>query len=233
MSWFRRNKPPSEGSGPTGIGPGRYHSPALASLCEELDGHRLDAVLDLGASFNENLEFLSRICDHIVIRDLAGQRGGDTTAPRASTLEIDPADLVQDDDDRYDLILLWDLWHYVAPEDVPRFTAGLVRLCRPAGWVFLMASASAPIPSSPMRFRIHDEQSLDYEEPSSQRLPSPRLTTREIEKRMRGFHPERLFQLRNGLQEFLFTADTSSPNGDTDDDDDTLGRPERPPGDWY
>ena len=67
-----------------------------------------------------------------------------------------------------------------------------------------MASAAATIPPRPLRFRIVDREHLHYEVPDEARLPAPGFTVREVEKLMTGFEPVRFFQLRNGLQEFLF-----------------------------
>jgi hypothetical protein len=62
----------------------------------------------------------------------------------------------------------------------------------------------APIPLTPIRFKIHDRETLDYLVASGERVAAPQLRTRDVETFLQQFEPEQLFQLRNGLQEFLF-----------------------------
>ena len=100
--------------------------------------------------------------------------------------------------------MIWDLLHYFEPALQERCVARLAALCHPDALVLLVASANTPIPTTPIHFKIRDQETLEYGIATEARAPSPQLRTRDIELIMAGFQPVRLFQLRNGLQEFVF-----------------------------
>ena len=208
MSWFSRRRPRSPrpvGLGPPGLEDGLHRSPGLALLSAELERRTTRAILDLGASSTDTVRFLSRFCDNISIQDLFH-----SVEPRSgarSTIFRFDAEAVRalpGGGERYDLILIWDLLHYFERSRLPSFVARLAERCHEDALVFLLASAVAPIPLTPIRFRVHDRETLLYRLPSAERVASPQLRTRDVEQAMEGFAPVRFFQLRNGLQEFLF-----------------------------
>ncbi len=255
MSWFSRRKPQGDYPQAVGVTSGVHRSPGMAVLSEELAKRRVETILDLGTSLNENLEYLSRFCENISIRDLVGAGGGpEHEVPRATLFQIDVESPALEVDARFDVVLLWDLLHYVPRKQSERFVARLAEMCHAETLVLLMASGSTPIPLTPIRLKIRDRDHLTYEVTGERRSPAPHFTPREVEQTMKGFRPVRFFQLRNGLQEFLFryegatgrgdtaendtakndTAESEVPEGRPPADDETQGRASSTqPGDWY
>lgn len=241
MAWFSRRKPQGEYPEEVGLATGAYRSPGLVALAEELEGRTVEAILDLGCSSPENLAFMSRYSGNIVIRDLASAGGSNADAPRASLFQIGSGCLDAEDDRSYDVLLVWDILHYVAPDERETFAHRLVRLSRPGALMLVHASGSTSIPLSPVRFKIRDAKSLSYEVHGERRKPSPQFTPRSVEKLMRGFRPLRFFQLRNGLQEFLLQKNEEAKSEAVTDKEAAkpAARPEpglpkpRQPGDWY
>jgi len=199
-------------------------------LSEELDKRRVEAILDLGASFHENVRYMSRYCGNIVIRDLVNERGEELSGPRASLFQLDVDALEARGDKRYDAILLWDLLHYVDRPRLRDFAGRVARLANPGALALLLASGSTPIPMTPVQFRIRDRHSLIYKVRGDRRSAAPQFTPRSVEQLLSGFRPLRFFQLRNGLQEFLLQYEASP-----EEELDGMPRPARPrqPGDWY
>lgn len=231
MAWFSsRRKPQGEYPEEVGVTSGPHRSPGLTALSEELDKRRVEAILDLGASFHENVRYMSRYCGNIVIRDLANAHGQKLSGPRASLFQIDVEALAASDDTLYDAILLWDLLHYVDRTRLMDFSRRLARMARPGALALLLASGSTPIPMTPVQFRIRDRNSLIYQVQGERRSAAPQFTPRAVEKLLAGFRPVRFFQLRNGLQEFLLQYE-EPPEPDPDE----YPRPAQPrqPGDWY
>jgi len=77
--------------------------------------------------------------------------------------------------------------------------------------VLILAASSAPIPPLPVHFKIEDRDRLFYASSGERSVTIPGFTPRGIEMLMRGFSPLRAFQLRNGVQEFLFRCDAEPP----------------------
>lgn len=211
MSWLSRTRYRGEILGPHALVTGIHSSPGLAALCQQLDRHKPRAILDLGASSTENLRFLTGYCDNVAVENLArsrsavaGRGAAETTRPGAFRLD-DVEVLALPEDSRFDVVLMWDLLHYVERAQLARFTARLAGLCRQGAFVLLLASSTTPITPTPLYFRIEGCDRLFYGVSTDPPLPAPHFTPREVERLMRDFRPLRLFQLRNGLQEFLFS----------------------------
>ena len=204
MSWFSRRKPARPASGPSRLETGVHRSPGLARLCQDLGRCRPESILDLGASSTENLALLSRYTANLCIQDIfhaaceeSGVRSTAFRFPDVESIEL-PAG------DRFDVVLMWDLLHYFEPGEVPRFIARLAGVCQPEAQVLLIASSVASIPLVPIRFKIEAEDALHYSVAEGERMAPGGFTTRQVEGFMEGFEPLRCYQLRNGLQEFLF-----------------------------
>lgn len=209
MSWFSRRRPKDDRKAgeiaPPELSSGVQRSPGLALLSQELAKRPPGAILDLGSSSTETVQFLSRYCDNISIQDLF-QSARPPAGARATIFRFDDGALqaLPEAGEKFDLILVWDLLHYFERSECAPLIDRLAARCQPGALVFLLASAIAPIPLTPIRFKVHSVELLDYHLPSEERVASPQLRTRDVEQIMAGFSPVRLFQLRNGLQEFLF-----------------------------
>lgn len=210
--WFSRNKPRGQMPGPSGIVPGVHRSPGFGAFCAALITDRLEStVLDLGPSSTENVQFLAGLGANVQIQDLFRSSGG-SHGSRAEIFRFaDPAQLPLPTEGSFDAILMWDLLHYFQPRDIPVLVARLVTLSRPGTLLLATASATAPIPPSPLQFKIVDRERLEYIVSEEVRVGAPDLTPRRVEKLLPGFQPLRLFQLRNGLQELLFRLRDAEP----------------------
>jgi len=213
MSWFTR-KPKGTQPASLKLETGPRPSRGIELLCEMVAGQKLHAVLDLGASSTENVRFLAHFSDDVFIHDLFRSASGEAGA-RSTVFHFDPsvADLLPEGKANYDLVFLWDLMQFFDRASFEPFNRRLAELCRPGALVFLLAANHAPQPLTPIHFKILDEKTLDYTIPPGEFGESPRLTTREVEHRMSLFKPIRLFQLRNGMQEFLFRYQTEVVEG--------------------
>ncbi len=205
MSWFRRRRPEPKSLGPHKLQDGIHRSPGLARLCSELDRRRPESILDLGASSTENVSFLTRYTANLCIQDLfhdaceeSGRRSAAFRFGAAEALQL-PAP-----GERFDAVLMWDLIHYFEPDDRRDLVARIAGYCRSEALVLLAASSVAPIPLEPIKFKIESADSIHYTVPEGERVGPAGFNTRQIEGLMEDFEPVRFFQLRNGLQEFLF-----------------------------
>ncbi len=205
MGWFSRKKQTVEALGPGQLSSGVYRSPGLERLGQELTRQRPEAILDLGASSTANVSFFSRYTPNLSIQDLfhsareeAGRRSTIFRFGTVDSLELPAAG------ELYDVVLVWDLIHYFEPEVRRPFIERLADNCRAEALIFLIAASSSAIPLVPIQFRIESADTLHYALPEDGRTEPGGLKTRQVESLMVGFEPLRCFQLRNGLQEFLF-----------------------------
>ncbi len=207
MSWFSRHRRRRETLGPAPISSGPHNSPGLATLVGELDKRPPRAILDLGPSSTENVEFLSAYGGKVLIQDLfrssGAQPGSRTSAYRFE--DLDQLPIPGSDDGPFDVLLVWDLLHYFERPQCAELMAQLAGLCAPGALVMVMASAIAPIPATPIQFKIDRADRLLYTLHDDSKVDPPNLRTRDVELLMADFRPLRSFQLRNGLQEFVFT----------------------------
>lgn len=214
MAWtFRRRKPRGDSGGPTGLVSGIHRSPGFGALCEELGKRRVDAILDLGPTSTENLSFLSQLSENVTVQDLFRSCGGEEGARSSIYRFPDVATLPLPESGPYDAVLMWDLFHYLERAQIRELVARLTPLCAEGTLLLVMASAQAPIPVSPLGFRIAGRAELEYRTTGNAKAPAPELTPRVVEQLVPSFRPLRFFQLRNGLQEFLFRYEPEKPAG--------------------
>lgn len=201
MSWFGRKKRNPRGAEAGQIEEGIQPSPGLELLVQSIRRRRPEAILDLGPTSTESLQFLSKLADEVDVCDLfqdASHRGR-----RSDAFRFDP-DRLDLPDRRFDVILAWDLLHYFAPQDRRAFGRRLADLAEDHALVLVTASNIAAIPATPIHFKILTEDRLRYVLPEGAKIASPGLQTRPVEQALLDFEPIRNFQLRNGVQEMLF-----------------------------
>ncbi len=204
MSWFSRRKPKVD-VGPAELQSGVYRSPAMSRLGQELKRRRPSSILDLGASSTENVSYFSEYTTNLCIQDLF-HGACDDSGKRSTAFRFGGIDSLEmpAEGERFDVMLMWDLLHYVEPEEQRRFVARLASHCQPDAILFLIGASSGKMPLMPIQFKIESDDSLFYTVPEGGRTTTVGLTTRQVEGLMVDFQPMRCFQLRNGLQEFIF-----------------------------
>ncbi|MEL7060618.1 MAG: hypothetical protein AAGN46_11375, partial [Acidobacteriota bacterium] len=118
MSWLRRRTRP--GALPGGVVPGEHRSPGLALAWSETARRTDPAVIDLGPSSTESLATLSELGHPVVVQDLY-DGVGDGTMIDGRRAFVDAATPELPQDDRFDLVLVWDLLHFFRASDREAF----------------------------------------------------------------------------------------------------------------
>ncbi|MEM8933360.1 MAG: hypothetical protein AAGE94_19375, partial [Acidobacteriota bacterium] len=94
-----------------------------------------------------------------------------------------------------------------------RLAARLAARLEPGAPILVHASSVSKVPPTPIQFKVDDNGHLQYVL-GDDRVPSPGLSTREVERALVGYEPIRLFQLRNGYMEMVFRWPGSSEASD-------------------
>lgn len=222
MSWFFKGRKTQKHHGsPMGLETGSHRSPGLAAICHEMRERGEVHLLDLGTSSTENVQFFSGFTSNVTVVGLfQASSGQEASTQRSDVFRFDEnaIEALPKGQDQFDIVIAWDLLHYFDSQELVDLNRGLRRLCRPEALIYLLASNNAPIAKQPLHFRIEGEDSLFYTLPEGEASHAPKLVTRDVEQRMEGFRPLRLFQLRNGFQEFIFRY-RGRDDADTQDDE--------------
>jgi hypothetical protein len=161
-------------------------------------------MLDLGPAVGSNVEFLSQLGCKLHIGDLYASRA---SAMEGEELGQEFFEQLFPADARLDVVLAWDLFNYLQRKEMARLGALLRRNCRPGALVFALMSIQKQIPAQPIRFRMQEGGQLVYERRTGLDRPGPRYAPAELTGFLKGFHVDRSFLLRHGIQEFLFVRD--------------------------
>ncbi len=184
-----------------------HKSLALAALCQRLRHDRKYHILDLGPALGSNVEFFSQFRCKLYIEDFYQSIGEEIAAAEAGTPSPEPLYqklLPYAEDVRFDVILCWDLFNYFPRHELLALLKHLTRFCQRGTLLFSLVATHHQIPARPILFRILDKENLIYETDSPDWRPSIEYKPRDLKLLMQGFQIANNFQLRSGMQEFLF-----------------------------
>ena len=192
--------------GPTESGSYQHHTLALKLVLQNLRRQERPRLLDLGPAVGANVSFLTYYRCKFFIADLfhslRSQRDG--LDWDAEVLDRTMAEqLPYQDQQRFDLILAWDLLNYLERQEMQVLGRHLGRLCKPSDLLFAMLSTRKRIPDRPTRFSIVDLETLAYDNPSKFGRPCPLYKEPDLGRLMSDFEVETSFLLRNGMQEYV------------------------------
>jgi hypothetical protein len=170
----------------------RQRSLGLPRIVEPLSSEETPAysVLDLGAASRPNLEFFLGRGARVTVADFARNRRSLFCAVPESP---------------FDLVLAWDVLNYLARDELRPFMDELAPYFRPRAMLHAFICTGRDMSAIPARYRIEDAATLICEDAGSLRVPSPRYAEPDLLKRMPGLRVEHRFQLRNGMQEYVFS----------------------------
>ncbi len=184
-----------------------YKSLGLKALLQALSEDRQYSTLDLGPAFGINVQFLSQFSSKIRVEDLYQTLAVKRFFDRGE----EPFDdsvfgriLSIPGQERFDIILSWDLVNYFKPEELRGLVRYLRAFCTQGTFFFAISSTLKEIPTLPTNFKILDSETLLYAAGSAAMRPCPRYAPRDLNLLMSGFRVHNSFILRNGMQEYLF-----------------------------
>jgi hypothetical protein len=190
-----------------------YRSLALGALLQQLEVGRPHTILDLGPALSGNLKFWSPYASRICFEDFY-RTWEEFGCPVPTDGAFDDLTLQElflfDRQDRFDIILAWDLFNYFEPDQTRAIASFLSGYCRAGGLLFALFSSSPTLPSRPIRFRILSTEQVTYENIGSGSRPCPRYQPRDVARMMSGFQVLNSFLLRHGIQEYLFSRQEGS-----------------------
>lgn len=183
-------------------------SKALPLLLGQLSEDQKKVVLDLGGAMGANVRYLSRYSCKLYIADLFATLLHDQPAsledPEVDFLSRCEEALDLDSRDRVDLILAWDLFDYLRPDQIRSLAALLGPYCHENTVLFALASYHKQISARPGSYEILSHDTLLYHPTGIALRSSPQHKEPDLERALTGFEVEQSFLLRHGQHEYLF-----------------------------
>lgn len=147
-----------------------HRSPGITAIFNEIKFSNSNRVLDLGSLVGSNFDFFSRLSCHLHYENLDDfideYRGlsGENQALRLESFLLKP-----EKNEKYDVILMWDLLNYLPLPAIKKLFEYLRRVCKNNTLVHLVKYLGRNIPVRPARFKIQSQYYLEIE--SSQTAP--------------------------------------------------------------
>jgi SAM-dependent methyltransferase len=209
LSW-RAQEPREEeieeqGADGDGLQVETHQSPGLKGVLSAIPMDGSCRVLDLGSAVAGNLEFFSSFASRLQFVDLLGCGGAGGTSDRQTPHARLAAlrELLPDHERSFHAVFAWDVFNYLPFEECRALAGEVARLCRPDGRLFALVITQNTIPAAPNRYRIVDEETIDYEPTTVDVKGGPQLTPAAVERLLEGFSIEHSFVLRHGAREYV------------------------------
>lgn len=179
-----------------------HRSPGLTAVYNEMKGSKDHRVLDLGPSSAPNFNFFTQLSCKIRFENLS-----EWLMDRQEELADDAllrqelADYLGDfGDNRFDLILTWDIFNYLSLANVEWLISKLKSLCQPGAVIHMIKYVGQKIPACPQSFRIIDQYKLQTIRASEwQTRAHANLDTARLLKQIQDFYMERSYLNHEGM----------------------------------
>lgn len=140
-----------------------HRSPGLTAIYNEIKGSRVNHVLDLGPSSAKSFNFFAQLSCKIRFENLTDVFAANFNDSSQEETILEQLDHYIDDrklNDRFDLVLTWDLFNYLDLAGVEWFTKKLSKLCNPNALIHSVRYLGANIPTHPQTFQIVSQYQL-------------------------------------------------------------------------
>lgn len=140
-----------------------HRSPGLTAIYNEIKGSRVNHVLDLGPSSAKSFNFFAQLSCKIRFENLTDVFAANFNDASQEETILEQLDHHIDDrklNDRFDLVLTWDLFNYLDLAGVEWFTKKLSKLCNPNALIHSVRYLGANIPAHPQTFQIVSQYQL-------------------------------------------------------------------------
>jgi hypothetical protein len=213
VTWFRRSEatattgsaPAAPVAPPTSPPPPAHHPAPGLKLALDRHARPGCAVLELGPLLAANLAVFNAAGVRLRVLDLesvlAEESFGDLPA---AAWERRLGELLRfGEQERFDLVLAWDLPNYFPRERWLPLAQRIGAHLAPAGAVHVLARTGREMPARPSRFRIEQSGVLDEEILTHAHVPAPRFSHHEVETLHPGLAAAKSFLGKQGMQEYL------------------------------
>lgn len=166
-----------------------HRSPAFTAVYNEIKNSDRNRVLDLGPMSQGCFQLFSNLSCKIQVENIAGEiyehvsdRGGDI-----STFDITSKLGSYREEEKFDVILAWDLFNYLPLSQISLLFEHLQPFCKPDTIVHCLRYVEKKIPSSPRTISVKDQYLLDVSDDEVTERKVPIYSTLELLSAMPGY----------------------------------------------
>ncbi len=183
--------------------PGEYLSRGLELTLSLLGTTRTRKTLDLGAAHGVNLEAYSPFSEKVFFADLFRSRR-ERFPEEALSAEILEQLIPTTPSFQFDAIFCWDILNYLQEAELETLIRFLVAHSGPKTVIFALYPTRESMTETPTDFRILGSSLLAYDQASLTLRAAPAYSQRHVRELFPDFKAERVFLLRNGMQEVVY-----------------------------
>jgi SAM-dependent methyltransferase len=155
----------------------KHRSPGLTAIFNAVKTSQKNQILDLGSSISANFNFFTQLGCRFHFENF------DETLAEMRKGELNPQTLIETflkyikPDQRFDIVLLWDLFNYLDKTLMQKLYAKLEQFLKPNSLIFSLSYVGSKRPDSPAQFRILDQYFIEINNESALEPNALRSTT--------------------------------------------------------
>ena len=180
-----------------------HKSPGLEKVTRYLSAlEKTPRILDLGNEVNTGDAPYTGTYGKVISRNVVAPINGDRQRELDANMPLSlcPDTLKFDNEEPFDLILVWDIFNYLPLIQIAVLSEKLRGVCREGTQVYALMYTQNTMPESPRQFTIEDNYCLSFEDPPDSRQNTQAFSTLDLLKRMRGFKVGKTLLLQEGMQ---------------------------------
>ncbi len=166
-----------------------HRSPAFTAIYNEIKNSDRNRVLELGPMSGGCFQLFSKLSCKIQVENFAES----LREHLLSKSDISEFDVLSNlasykEDDKFDVILVWDLLNYLNLGQVTQFFDYLRPFCKPNTLVYMLRYADKNIPHVPRKFSVKDKYLLELSDDDVRPRLMPHYSTMQLLRSMPGYY---------------------------------------------
>lgn len=182
-----------------------HRSPALTAIYNEIKNSDRNRVLDLGSMNAGCFQLFSQLSCKIQVQDLASSLrehfGHKDFSENNAYSELDIVSSLDsyDENEKFDVILAWDLFNYLDLNQINQLFEYLKPFCKANTLLYMLRYVEKTIPCKPREFFVKDQYTLELSEEGQVERSKPNYSTMQLLKSLSGYYMQDTLLGQSGM----------------------------------